>query len=455
LAPREESAAGLRNRSRRYTARTMLARALLLLPLLTLAAPAQRRGSPPTRPTPITIGSESQIVIDGGQIRNETFPLPQVQGDWFVTANDAHVSLTLKSTSPKPPITLDVSWFGKQPNHVINADNNTDLTGDHVNFLLVMNGQEPYNTMAKPRGQDSITVTVSRMDDHDLEAHVGGMADKLRINATVRLHRDSVPFRPMTGTYGSCDNIIYDKMYGAQNRSPSECEARFDGDVRRAIRQSLDRVMSYFRTAGWLVEKEPELKPITAIARNTEKNPFRIDFAGSGAYSVVLKMNPASPQGQAWQQRYQGMMQSLKPGAESIQAFSKMAYEMKGATEVRISVVTNMLMASVGNFKGEHTVLNLPGAAYAVFSSHAQAATGGGVDNSEDRALILLGSWTPVAIVKHSDGGEEIGAKAVFDKAAPPLSVQNMWIRINANQELTQNIVRQLDLAPLQALMRK
>ena len=65
-------------------------------------------------------------------------------------------------------------------------------------------------------------------------------------------------------------------------RSASECEAKFDTDVRQAIRQSLVRSIGALRGAEWIVEKEPSLKPITAMARSTEKNPFRIDFAGGG-----------------------------------------------------------------------------------------------------------------------------------------------------------------------------
>jgi hypothetical protein len=432
----------------------MLARALFLLSLLTVPAPAQRRG-----PAPIAIASTSQLTVDGGQIRNETFSLSQAQGDWFVTANDAHASLTLKTAAPKPPVTLDVRWFGKQPSRVINAGNNTDMTGDRVTFMLLMNGQEPYNIAAKPRGDDSITVTVTRMDDHDLEARIVGAAEKLRINATVSLHRDALPSRPMTATYGACEPVIYDKMYGAQSRSPSECEVRFESDVYRAIRQSLDRVMAWFRTADWVVTKESEPKPIVSAARGTEKNPFRLDFTSNGAYSVIARMNPASAQSQAYRKQFEDLMQKLQGrggvDAAALQDIQSVGYQTKGATEVNIGVSINPPSAGLANFKGEHTMLNVPGSAYAVFSAHAQAATGGGIDASEDRALILLGAWEPAAIQKQSDGGEQISIKPAFDKSASMLSVQTIVIRINANQELVRNILRQIDLTPLQALLRK
>ena len=177
--------------------------------------------------------------------------------------------------------------------HTIKEENNTDQTGDHVTFLLQMEGSAPPNIAVKPGGEQAITVTVSRLDDHDLETRISGAAESVRIEGTISLHRDAVPTRITTGTYTNCDNTLYDKMYGAQNRSPSECEAKFHTDVRHAIHQSLARAMGALRGAEWIVEKEPWLKPIRARARSTEKNPFRIDFAGGG-YEVVLKLNSTS-----------------------------------------------------------------------------------------------------------------------------------------------------------------
>jgi hypothetical protein len=85
------------------------------------------------------------------------------QGECGFKSHPGHhhllLSLTLKSAAPRPPLTLEIGWFGRQPTRVINSDNNTD-------------------------------VAIARLDDHDLEARISGVADKLRINATISLHRD-------------------------------------------------------------------------------------------------------------------------------------------------------------------------------------------------------------------------------------------------------------------------
>jgi hypothetical protein len=94
----------------------------------------------------------------------------------------------------------------------------------------------------------------------------------------------------------------------------------------------------------------------------------------------------------------------------------------------------------------------VPGAAAAVFSSHVQAPTGGGVDNSRDVALILLGAWGPLAVTKESDGGERLNYPGRLDPAAPKLSLQNVRIRIEANAALVTRVANLIDYQALKPL---
>jgi hypothetical protein len=96
---------------------------------------------------------------------------------------------------------------------------------------------------------------------------------------------------------------------------------------------------------------------------------------------------------------------------------------------------------------------DIPGDAYAVVSSHAQAATGGGLDKSRDVAFVYLGSWTAAAIERGSDGGERFQLSRRFDKAAPLLAVQCIRIRIEANPQLATTIVKQIDFDALYSLL--
>src|SRR5512140_957247 len=89
-------------------------------------APSRAAGQR-TTPARVALTSDSQITLDGGGFKNESFPLRAAQGDWFVLPNDAHASIDLKSGSGAVPVTLEVQWNGKQSEQVINGENNTDL----------------------------------------------------------------------------------------------------------------------------------------------------------------------------------------------------------------------------------------------------------------------------------------------------------------------------------------
>jgi hypothetical protein len=127
---------------------------------------------------------------------------------------------------------------------------------------------------------------------------------------------------------------------------------------------------------------------------------------------------------------------------------------MKGGAYVRVSASINAPSLGVVSFRGGHAPLEVPGAAYAVSVSHVQANTGGGVDNSHDESIILLGSWSAPAAQPLSDGGERINVKAALDDAAP-LTVQNIVIRIQANAANARLAASKIDVASLSRLLRR
>src|SRR5512140_2390313 len=87
-------------------------------------APSRAAGQH-TTPARVAITSDSQITLDGGGFKNETFPLRAAEGDWFVLPNDAHATLDLKSGGGAGPVVLQLQWDGKQTEQVINAEDNT------------------------------------------------------------------------------------------------------------------------------------------------------------------------------------------------------------------------------------------------------------------------------------------------------------------------------------------
>jgi hypothetical protein len=416
-----------------------------LIPLLLLApAFAQRRGAPPPK-VPAAI-SDTHITVNG----SESFTLPQVDGDWFATPSDSHVSLRLMGATTR----LDLQLDGRNPTQTITAENNSDLGGAHVGFFWHSPGYDVH-----PRGSEAITVQVSRLDDHDFEARLSGTADGVRLAGTIHVHRDAVPAAKLTGSFGECDNVIHDKLAMAQNRSPSDCEVKFDRMAREALLQALRPVAQFLQAHDWTVAKQSEIKTITGLARRTEQNPYQLNSAPEGIVAIEFQLTGAAMA--QYQQRFQTLTQRAaedlksagRPGPSYQQAID-FAHEMEGATKLRVSAAINVPSVGISSFGGGHTPLEIPGAAYALSISHVQASTGGGAENSHDESVILLGNWSAPAIQPHSDGGEHIGFKAVLNNAAP-LTVQNIVIRIQANPANTRQAVAQIDFAALQRLIQR
>ena len=51
--------------------------------------------------------------------------------------------------------------------------------------------------------------------------------------------------------------------------------------------------MGALRGAEWIVEKEASLRPITPMARSTEKNPFRIEATLDLVQNIARQPDPA------------------------------------------------------------------------------------------------------------------------------------------------------------------
>jgi hypothetical protein len=416
--------------------------------LLVLPAFCQRRAAPP--PAKAGATSDTHITVNGG----DTFALPRVAGEWFSTPSDAHVAVVLTSAPGTPAARLDLSLDGRSTTQTITAQNNSDLGGAHVGFFWT----SP-NVAARPRGGDAITVQVTHLDDRDFEARLFGSADGTKLGGAIHLHRDTMPSAVLTGTYGECDNVVHDKYALAESRSASDCEMKFDRMVREALAQALRPAAQFLQGREWTVVKQSEVKPIDDMARHSEQKPYRVENTHLGAFIYEFQLGAAALS--RYQQRFTELTQRAgeelksggRPGPSYRQALD-FGYEMQGAARLRISPSINSPGLSIISFRGGHASLQVPGAAYAISVSHAQAATGGGAGASRDESFILFGNWSPPAVQPQSEGSEQINFKPALNNAAP-LTVQNIVIRIQANRANAEQAAAHIDVAELNRLLQR
>ncbi|HLW77596.1 MAG TPA: hypothetical protein VKS01_11440, partial [Bryobacteraceae bacterium] len=283
-----------------------------------------------------------------------------------------------------------------------------------------------------------------------------------KVSGVLHLHRDTVPtIRSATpASPGSCDPSVHDRLATAQWRSPSDCEEKFDSSVRAALAKAFQPVVDSFSAKGWMVEKRSRPGPITGQARRMEKNLYRIDFTDAGAFGFELALSPSNPEFQRLQKNMmdatQEMAEQMKSGKPpSMDELQRVAREMQGASRIVIAAVINFDSIENVNFKGDYTRSGIPGesSGFALYIPYAQSPGGGGIDGAGEMMSVHLGHWGPPAATKASDGSENVRVPAALNKSAPLLSVENLRIRIEANQTLQQQILRKIDFSALRPLL--
>jgi hypothetical protein len=387
-------------------------------------------------------------------------------GDWFVNGSDAHAGITLESGAGPLRVRLDVQWDGTGTIHTINESNNdTVMGGTHSTFYLVLSGTE--EQAISPRGSDAITVTVTHMDDASLDARISGTATgdgPVTIAGTIRLRRNGPHAVKSTGAWANCDPVIHDKMAGAEDRSPSECEVKFDRHVREALRQALAPMVEGLRKDSWTVSTEANMGPATAMGRHTENAPYMLANAAEGGFSMELALDPGSEASQRMQQAQQQQLEQLgqkmadlvKSGRPDPKAIQQMTQSISGLMtngRIEIAVRINSANAEAVNFKIGHTVKPLAGGGSVVFVPAAQPSSGGGADSAQAMTWVLIGPWGPVGGRNLGDGSEDVSASGGLSKAKPLLSVQNVWVKIQTSQQLAEQVNAKVDWARIRALV--
>jgi hypothetical protein len=419
----------------------------------------------PAKAQHIAAASESTITVSGAGITSETYHLAQVYGDWFATATDAHAALTLRTLPGAHQAQLAIGWDGKGPAQTIDAAKSDVHSAGGFQFSLHLTGAGPYSQSAQLRGSDAITVTITKMDSLTLEGTFSGSATgagPLTISGVIKLHRTATAEKP-TGTFGNCDPQIYDRLAGAEWRSPSDCEVKFDAYVRKGLTAALQPVIETLTAQGWNVTSAVEPQSLTSIPRHTEDKPFQLaeqQTHQGGAFYVSLALDKSSPIYQQYDSQTQAAMQQMadqmKASVASVtksttDAVHDAVKEQQEHTTLQIGIAINAPGAGITIFKGGHTVTQLPAGGFAVSAPFVQAPGGGGEDGAQRVTYVFLGPFTPPAAAA-SSGRENVQVKGTLNNARL-MSVQTIRIRIQSGTELAQQVIKLIDWSALQNLM--
>jgi hypothetical protein len=446
------------------------AAAALLLPLLVVSQARSPQSRAPQAKAPALV-SASQITIRGDGPEPQTISLPTARGDWFVSGDDAHANLDFE-TGSGPHYIVQLQWDGAAKTHTVTHDTNDTVVGTgHSTFYLMLPGENGNSRAAAPHDSDVVTVTITHMDDTSLEAHLSGTATaegKVSFEGTLSVRRTGAHPVASTGAWHDCDPQIHDKMVGAEDRSPSECEVKFDQHVRQELERAFAPLIAKLEQGDWSVSRQPEVGPVQAMARHSEKSPYHLDSAAGGAFHIELGLKQDSGEYQRRADAYQKAMAKMNEqvaeamknggpaaGQKTMDELARSVAAQVDNMNVKISVGINAGSMGAVNFAGTHDATTLPGGGTVVYIPAAQPSTGGGSDSGEVMTWVLIGPWKQVASKSLGSDGEHIDSNGGLVPGKPTLAVQNVWVHIRAGKDMTEQVIQKVEWDKIRALVHE
>ena len=372
---------------------------------------------------------------------------------------------------------MELELNGKQSTFVINHSNNQN-TGHRTDLLFgAMVGSAQKSTLFTLDDNDEVTIAVTRMDSLTLEATVSGTLTqaglmernghdgfRIKVNGVISLHRASAPAEKSAGKYTDCDPVIHDWLNQAQNRAPSECEVKFDQDVRTSMTKAFEHTYTGIAAQQWRVMRSPKAGTLDGIPRGSEKMPYQFGF-GNFAAGFELTMDSQAPEFQ----RLKAAADAPDPGQTKVPELMKQGkyaeaqgaatavtpnhalIEFKGNTQVVVAPVIKTAGITAVNFHGAFAAAPLAGGGTVLYLPEAQS--GGGGSEGDPITYVLLGPWGQPSAARLDADETRVSVKATMNPSSPRLSVQTVVVGFHCSRELAQKAIQTVDWTALRGLI--
>ncbi|HUP91656.1 MAG TPA: hypothetical protein VM074_05360 [Solimonas sp.] len=230
------------------------------------------------------------------------------------------------------------------------------------------------------------------------------------------------------------------------------CAALADGDGRDAnaaeqafslkLRQAAQAALARIAGTEWVASLE-EVKADTWVGIDAAKQPYTVNYQAS------FQALPESARGQRLAKEYEAL--TSNPGGPPPDFVPRMR-KLQGEQTVSFMIEFNPGQAGLtimDGSGGSWQAIKVPGTTHATRASHVQMLSGGGDDSSVDATALYLGPWTKPAVGEYG----AIVAQPQRKPGAPYLSVQQVYLRIEAPPALADEMIQRLDLGVLNALI--
>jgi hypothetical protein len=454
------------------------------LVFLTVAAPAQTKADQAAFDARL---GNAHFYIDGDNylvIYNDGAPtkinFEEVGGfNWFNQNGEYFADIILRHNRPKTAeqlkqVTLeDQLEIGvESAGPSIEAHYIPGFVGDPPNRVMYYqtpNGPGGYSgeyyVLQMSKEGDSAVTQVLELTDTNLKLRIKGTGtlgerrdhgeSTVQFETVINLKRTPFVRLPLSQVFGeACDPTFYDKTAGAEYRSVTDCEIKFERHVRHGYTDALQPTIEEFEKMGWNIFKQPSMEPRTdrgGMSRSRHQTPLVI----GGQLDLELDRRSNEEEAVYKKKRQQEVLSRYSMDRQ-VKELMAVQQEIKANDVINISLATNPAVeaADAISYRKPLTTYPIAGGGLAFGTNDADDDEEGQTRLSPNKTLLYLGPIKQTT-VKNSDGSSTVNIRPVFDAKAPLTAAQVIEITIECKPELAAAVIAKLDIHKLQDLVYK
>ncbi len=407
----------------------------------------------------LTFSGTNQIIINNNSFPNKTIEFTDGKGAWFTKTDDAHARIIVNGMLNGKAISMDMEIDGKSDNYVLTCDANDQFTPFHTQFYIFISKDENSQFICKPENGENISIQISSFNNENFICKISGTVTyndpdnpsgaypKLQITGELNIKlpsgNSSKSVSNSSGqTFSDCDNTVYDKLVGAEDRSPTDCEKKLDKKIRDELRDAFANVNNI--GSSWTVTNETPDKEIIGIARGADKEFYDYINSDVGQYSIMLSLDPKSQEYQALRQK----MNTISTGANAsnMSKIQDSINTLMQGMQLKITVGINH-SSGLTNYGENFGNIFINGI------DNAIRVNGSSMNGSSPETVLYLGNWKSAVIKKESDGSSKLNKDPAYPKEAKYLSVQCIYIEIIGLPSDADAAIKYIDFSKLRELI--
>ncbi len=323
-----------------------------------------------------------------------------------------------------------------------------------------------YYVLQMSKEGDSAVTQVLELTDTNLKLRIKGTGtlgerrdhgeSATQFEAVINLRRTPFVRLPLSRVFGeACDPTLYDRTAGAEFRSVTDCEIKFERHVRHGYADVLQPTIEEFEKMGWNIFKRPSMEPRTDRGMGRSRHQRALEIGGQ----LDLELDRRSNEEEAeYREKRQQEVLSKYSGDMDRQVKELMAVqqEIKANDVINISLATNPAVAAADaiSYRKPLTTYPIAGGGFAFGTNDANDNEEGQTRLSPNKTFLYLGPIKQTT-VKNSDGSSTVNIRPVFDAKAPLTAAQAIKITIECKPELAAAVIAKLDIHKLQDLVYK